>query len=268
MMICNVSKELFGVVNKDIDFLLRENFNKELIKELYFIPKRVDISLIDEKFQDIKYIDKVLNTINSFREIDIEKLILDKFRSFEEDTGYELLDGKLYVIIGLDTSTIYSTVVDGEEVTVLLLEATNGDKATLDMLLAHEFTHFIRRQLLKKDIFEGSIGERFVTEGIAGNYSRETVPGKSDSDYCIVKDETVLWVKNNMEKIEEYMRGKIDSSELMKDYFYMYVDTHITGMPARIGYVYGYLKVKEYLEENNLCVKDILGIEWKDILNN
>lgn len=266
MIISNVSEEVFKVTENDFLEILRNNFEKEIIKKLYFIPKRIDASMIDEKLQDKSYMDKVLNTIKYFKDKDIEKLVFDKFKSFEEDTGYELTGGKVYIIIGLDTTTIYSTVVDGEEVTVLLLEATSGDEEVLDMLLAHEFTHFIRKQLLKKDIFEEAIGERFITEGIASNYSREIVPGRVDSDYCIVKDETVRWVKSNIEKIESYMNGKKDRSELMRDYFYMYVDTSITGMPARVGYVYGYLKIKEYLEKNNLMVKDILGIDWKKII--
>ena len=32
------------------------------------------------------------------------------------------------------------------------------------------------------------------------------------------------------------------------------------------GYVYGYLRVKEYLEKNGLKIKDIIKKEWKDIL--
>ena len=36
------------------------------------------------------------------------------------------------------------------------------------------------------------------------------------------------------------------------DYFYMFADTIKTGLPTRTGYVYGYLKVKEYLKNNNL----------------
>ena len=51
---------------------------------------------------------------------------------------------------------------------MVLLESTNGDLDNLDMLLAHEFTHFVRRQIFKRDIFENSIGERFVVENHKG----------------------------------------------------------------------------------------------------
>ena len=136
-----------------------------------------------------------------------------------------------------------------------------------NMLLAHEFTHVVRRQIFKRDIFENSIGERFVVEGIGCNYSREIVPNKEDYEYCIVNKDTVEWVKNNIDKVEEHMYGKMDTNELMSDYFYMFADTEKTGLPARTGYVYGYLKVKEYLENNNLRIKDIIDKDWKDIFN-
>ena len=134
------------------------------------------------------------------------------------------------------------------------------------MLLAHEFTHFVRRQIFKRDIFENSIGERFVVEGVGCNYSREIVPNKEDYEYCIVNEDTVNWVKSNIDKVESHMIGKVDTNELMSDYFYMFANTKKTGLPARTGYVYGYLKVKEYLEKNNLKIKDIIDKDWKDIL--
>ena len=63
--------------------------------------------------------------------------------------------------------------------------------------------------------------------------------------------------------LENKMNGKLDTNELMSDFFYMYADISI---PVRTGYVYGYLKVKKYLEKNNLRIKDILNKDWRDIL--
>ena len=83
------------------------------------------------------------------------------------------------------------------------------------MLLAHEYTHWIREKEIKHDIFEQCIGERFVTEGIACNFSEEVVPN----------------------------------------------------MPVRTGYVYGYIKVKEYMRKNNLKIKDIIKSDWRVVLN-
>ena len=246
---------------------LSDYFNSDLINDLYFKPKKVNKNLIDEKLKNSNYIEKFNNTINRYKDYDIEKLISEKISNFEKDTSFKLDSYKIYVIIGLDTTTIYSIKYNDEDVTVLLLESTNGNMDNLDMLLAHEFTHFVRRQIFKRDIFENSIGERFIVEGIGCNYSREIVPNKEDYEYCIVNKDTVEWVKNNIDKVETHMSGKIDINELMSDYFYMFADTEKTGLPAKTGYVYGYLRVKEYLEKNNLKIKDIIDKDWKDILN-
>ena len=259
-MIINTCKEL-NEINDLPDYL-----SSDLVNELYFKPKKVNKDLISNKLNDTLFIQKINNTMASFGNVNVEQLLYEKISQFESDTTYKLDAYKIYVIIGLDTTTIYSIKYKDEDVTVLLLESTNGDMDYLDLLLAHEFTHFVRRQVFKKDIFENSIGERFVVEGIGCNYSREIVPNKDDYEYCIVNEDTVNWVKSNINKVESHMIGKVDTNELMSDYFYMFADTKKTGLPARTGYVYGYLKVKEYLEKNNLKIKDIIDKDWKDIL--
>ena len=247
-MIHNTCKNIIEI-NDLYDYL-----SSDLINELYFKPKKVNKDLIKIKLNDSSYIEKFNNTINNYKDCDIEKLISEKINRFEKDTSFKLDSYKIYIIIGLDTTTIYSIKYNDEDVTVLLLESTNGNIENLDMLLAHEFTHFVRRQIFKRDIFENSIGERFIVEGIGCNYSREVVPNKDDYIYCIVNKDTVEWVKNNIDKVEEHMKDKLDSNELIYDYFYMFADTIKTGLPTRTGYVYGYLKVKEYSENNNLKV--------------
>lgn len=259
-MICNTCKNILEI--KD----LYDYFSSDLLNELYFKPKKVNKDLINEKLKDFKYVEKFNKTINTYKEFDIENLISKKINDFELDTSYKIDNYKIYVIIGLDTTTIYSTKYNDEDVTVLLLESTGGDFDNLDMLLAHEYTHFVRKQEFKRDVFENSIGERFIVEGIGCNYSKEVVPNKEDYIYCIVNKDTVEWVKNNIDKVEEHMKDKLESNELMYDYFYMFADTTKTGLPTRAGYVYGYLKVKEYLKNNNLKVKDIITKDWKEIL--
>ena len=97
----------------------------------------------------------------------------------------------------MNTTTIYSTKYQNEDVTVILLESTLVIEENIKMLLAHEYTHWIREQEIKHDIFENCIGERFVTEGIACAFSEEIVPNKSESYYIIVPDTTIQWVKDN-----------------------------------------------------------------------
>ncbi len=45
----------------------------------------------------------------------------------------------------------------------------------------------------------------------------------------------------------------------------MFAKTRLADMQVRIGYVY--LKVKDYRERNNLQIKDIAKIDWREILN-
>ena len=259
-MIYNTCKKIKGIED------LYNYLSSDLINELYFKPKKINKDIINNKLNDSKYIEKLGNTINTYKNLDMVDIITKKINEFELDTSIKLDNYKIYLIIGLDTTTIYSFNYNNEDVTVILLESTNGDIDNLNMLLAHEFTHFVRKQIFKRDIFENSIGERFIVEGIGCNYSREIVPNKEDYEYTIVKEDTVNWVKNNIDKIEKHYIGKIDTNELMSDYFYMYADTKKTGLPARTGYVYGYLKVKEYLEKNNLKIRDIIDKNWEDIL--
>ncbi len=266
MLVKNISHRLFIDNTKNIVDLLMDNFSNKMLDDIYFIPKKIDKKLINEKLKDKIYIDKVLKTINYFKDKNIEQLIYKKFDFFSDYFNIEP-NAKLFIIIGLDTTTIYSTYFEGEDITVLLLEATNGESNILDMLLAHEFTHFIRKELLDKNIFEDSLGERLVTEGIASNYSEEVVPNMLESDYCIVNAKTVDWVKNNMDVIRQDIKNKTNTDELISNYFYMYANLQNSNMPVRTGYVYGYLKVKEYLEKNNLKIKDIIGIDWRIIIS-
>lgn len=252
---------------KNID-LSNENeickyWNSNDLKELYFEPKKVNIGKMDSILSDDLYKDRLKKTIDFLNKNDVENLISELIKDFESDTGKNVDSEKIYVIVGFNTTTIYSVNAFGEDVTALCLEAINGDFDKLKMLIAHEFTHFVRKKLLNKDIFNESIGERMVTEGIASNYSREMVLGKEASEYCIVSEDTINWVKENMDFLENYTKGKLESNELMSDLFYMFAEIDF---PVRTGYVYGYFKVKEYLDKNNLKIKDILQIDWHEIL--
>ena len=258
------------IYNTCINVLSLDNLSNylssDLLNELYFIPKKVDKKLINKILNNPEYVEKVNRTINLYKNLSLEKFISDKIANFELDTCQRIESYKLFLIIGLDTTTIYSFKYKGEDVSVLLLESIDGNMEKLDILLAHEFTHWVRKQSFQKDIFEKSLGERFIVEGIGCNYSREIVPDKKDCEYCLVNDSVVTWVKNNIDKVEEKMMGHLETNELMSDFFYMFADTRKTKMPARVGYVYGYLKVKDYLEKNNLRIRDIINIDWKEIL--
>lgn len=173
-------------------------------------------------------------------------------------------EGRLYLILGCATTTIYTVTFDGEDASVLCVESLGGDLGTLALYLAHEYTHFVRKALRAGDIFESCVGERLVTEGIAESYSRDRVPGRRDADYCIVSEETVSWVDAHKGELEAFVRGGLESTDLMEPLFYMFAQTDF---PVRTGYVLGYRAVRGYLGERGLETKDILGIDWHCILS-
>lgn len=82
----------------------------------------------------------------------------------------------------------------------------------------------------------------------------------------MVDNKKVLWVKNNINKLDEYIKNEKNKNSLMSCFFKMNAKTELENMPTRTGYVYGYFKVKEYLDKNNLKIKDIIGINWGKIL--
>ena len=256
------------IQDKDIKEMLEEYFleNKTLLEALYFKPKKIEETQIREKLQNEDYLRKVENTIANARKINIEQAIPDSIQEIAESLQNKGVDQDLYIILGLDTTTIYAVPYQGRVVTVLLLESTMAEKENIQMLLAHEYTHWLRGRAFRHDIFESCVGERLVTEGIACNFSEKTVPNKEASYYCIVPKQTVTWVENNMEKLEELMKDRLDKNELIYDFFYMFANTSLPDMPVRTGYVYGYLKVKEYMKYHHKTIEELILEKWEVIL--
>ena len=257
---------VFNTVNTDdlnsAEAIMRY-WDSELIRKLYFLPKRVTEEQKNSFLNSASYAAVTGQLKHMMETINPEKECLDMIHAFEEDTGYVSGDAQLYLILGCGTTTIYTAEYEGKEVSVLCMESLHGSTERLKLLLAHEYTHLVRKAVLKKDIFEECIGERLAAEGIAENYSREQVPGRADSEYCIVHEDTVRWVKENLSWLEGMTDMHLEDASLMKDLFYMFADIDY---PVRSGYVYGYLAVKHYLERNHMQVRDILLTDWHEIL--
>ena len=237
------------------------NSNKTILEKLYFIPKKVDRIKFDIKNKE--FLANINRMQQYYQNINIEEEIKECIETFEKELNISIGSETLYLIIGYNTTTIYSTSYNDKNVTVLLLESTK-DLDYLKMLLAHEITHWIRAKAFNHDIFEKCIGERFITEGIACNYSREIIKNKEDSYYCIVPSDTVNWCKSNINFLGTNIKEHLNDNSKMYDFFYMFAKINF---PVRTGYVYGYLKVKEYLEKNKLKIKDIINIEWQKIFD-
>lgn len=234
-------------------YLVDNYFNNDILNDIYFKAKNVDKSNIN--------ITNINRVIELYKDIDLVEYIKSKINYFNNNTGFNMDNKDIYVIIGLNTSTIYTTKYKDKDVTVICLESTNGFNY-LDMLLAHEYTHYVRSKYINHDIFESSIGERFITEGIACVYSKY-ISNMEDYECCIVPIETYNYVLNNIDMLDNMIKDNLDSNKDMYKYFYMYAKVDI---PVRCGYVYGYIKVMEYLKNNNLNINDIITIDWKDVL--
>lgn len=241
--------------------------NYNTLKDIYFEPKKIEKDKIEEIIKSRDYQKVLLDTITNLNNINLNEVFANIINELGNILNYKDINKKVYVIIGLNTTTIYSTKYKNEDVTVILLESTLGLEENIKMLLAHEYTHWIREKEIKHDIFEQCIGERFVTEGIACNFSEEVVPNKPKSYYTIVPNTTVEWVENNIETIDKFVEPELDKNNMMYDFFYMFAKTKIPNMPVRTGYVYGYIKVKEYMRKNNFKIKDIVKSDWRVVLN-
>lgn len=241
--------------------------NYNTLKDIYFEPKKIEKDKIEEIIKSRDYQKVLLDTITNLKNINLNEVFANTLNELGNILNYKDINKKVYVIIGLNTTTIYSTKYKNEDITVILLESTLGLEENIKMLLAHEYTHWTREKEIKHDIFEQCIGERFITEGIACNFSEEVVPNKPKSYYTIVPNTTVEWVENNIETIDKFVEPELDKNNMMYDFFYMFAKTKIPNMPVRTGYVYGYIKVKEYMRKNNLKIKDIIKSDWRVVLN-
>lgn len=251
-------------VEKSIKNYINDNY--EILDDIYFTPKKIDKEKIENIIKDKEYKNLLLNMISNLKNIDLDKTFASILNELGNILNYKNVSKKIYIIIGLNTTTIYSTKYKNEDVTVILLEATLGLEENIKMLLAHEYTHWIREKEIKHDIFESCIGERFISEGIACNFSEEIVPKKMKSYYCIVPDKTVEWVENNIQLLDNLVQHDLDKKDMMYDFFYMFAKIRLPNMPVRTGYVYGYLKVKNYMKKHSLKIRDIINIDWKIIL--
>lgn len=265
MMNINVVCNFIRDTESDTRHLLERYFieNSNLLDSIYFIPKKMNKENIYMKLSNEDYIEKIDSIRKLYNSINLESFINNAISSFLLETKQSIDSQEVYIIIGLESTTIYSTKYNDKNVTIILLESA----ISLDylvMLLAHEFTHWVRAKYINHDIFETCIGERFITEGIACAYSKEKVPNKNTHEYCIVPESTVKWCEDNIEKLDRLVIDKLDDKDDMAKYFYMFAKIDI---PVRTGYVYGYLKVIDYLAKNKENIKDILTINWKDIFN-
>lgn len=242
--------------------------HRELLDAMHFSPKGFPTSQeVNGRFKELGHrrFTKMLYSIGTDFTGFEERLIstTERLLGTLEYTGTEQ---DVYVIVGLDCTNIYSTQFRGSQITVLCLEATDGDFDVLELLLSHECHHWKRQQQLSNNIFTSTVGERMVSEGLASYFSQEVQPGHEISDYCYVPPDTVQWVVDNWNLLDD-IHDDLNSSRWMAAFFSRNPSEQmVDGMPPRTGYVFGYLKVRQFLSVIQKDASQMAGIQWNAVM--
>lgn len=255
MKIIDTRSDLSSCEPEELDVYWRS----ETLERLYFFPKDVDAQRREACLRDAAFRAGLRENLHVFGPPGAEKLCTAIWRHLEEETGYRVENGTLTLLFGCGTTTIYTL---GED-TVLCAESLNGERERLEMLLAHEYAHLVRRACLRRDLFSTCVGERLVTEGLAENFAREMVPGHPDSFYCISDEERVRWTRAHLAFLETRLEGHREDALRMRELF---ACDAVQDFPVRTGYVYGYDAVRRSLERKGLTARDALMLDWHELL--
>ena len=136
-----------GTIKTSIKNYIHNNYN--ILKDIYFEPKKIEQEKIEEIINSVEYQKVLLDTITHLNSINLDIVFENTVNELGNILDYRNIDKKIYVIIGMNTTTIYSTKYQNEDVTVILLESTLGIEENIKMLLAHEYTHWIREKEIK-----------------------------------------------------------------------------------------------------------------------
>ena len=244
------------------------NPNFELLNSIHLKPKGFD----SEKSAIIRMENLGKDRFNKLRDnignseifersiISATETILGQFKRAPRDMD-------VYVIVGLDCTNIYSTDYDDKTVTVLCLESVNGNLSDINLLLSHECHHWVRSTYYNEKLFGNCVGERIATEGLAINYSEYLFPGYQPFEYCYVPEKTVKWVSDNWSQVDQIISERLFHNDITSNFFTRNRTSGlIPGEPPRIGYVYGYMKIKNYLNIIQASPIDSVDLDWKTIL--
>jgi uncharacterized protein YjaZ len=251
----------------------------ENYKEMYLEPHKTELQNLHFEAKGFPNEAQYLTRIKQLGKTHFEDMILEiqKTDDYEKQVVH-LTEGVLnqlhkstvqqevYVIVGLDCTNIYSVKFKNKTVTVICLESVKGSLEGLKLLLSHECHHWIRQLSFDYDLFESSTGERIITEGLASVFSEELIPDLNVSEYCYVPKSTVDWTMKNLLNLDNLILPNLGDNSLTSGLFSRTPSVQlISGMPPRVGYVYGYLKVKEYKENVNKNCVDLKNIKWEDV---
>ncbi|MDP9727398.1 DUF2268 domain-containing putative Zn-dependent protease [Alicyclobacillus tolerans] len=229
--------------------------NWDILNKIHFQPKNfMSLSQIKQQVQQIDW-EKYLSLYHSMTDMmSFEKSIVEITERLCQLLEYPLNEQDIYVIVGLDCTTIYSTIYKNRSITVLCLESTGGDLREIELLLAHEAHHWKRQTMLQRDIFNTNVWDRCMTEGLSICFSESIQPDRPVYEYCFVPPETFLWTQANDEKLHDMMQSEDQLDDLKMQILFTRHPSFLpfSGMPPRSGYVFAYLTVKSYLTNINM----------------
>jgi Predicted Zn-dependent protease len=238
--------------------------NSAILEEIYFKPKGFEskekiLKRIEEMgFEFFSELRKSIGNINDF-EYMIQSTANDILKEFNQ----VVIDTNVYVIIGGNCTNIYSTEYDGRTITVICLESIQGEIEKIKLLLSHEIHHWIREKKVKDGLFGVCNGERAVTEGLAINCSEFLFPGYRACEYCYVSDSTMNWVIEHWVEVDRLFLEQAKQNDLTSGFFTRNKTPNlIRDIPPRIGYAYGYLKVKNYIRNEGGTPIKLVGVPW------
>lgn len=196
-----------------------------------------------------------------------ESKIVSKTDRILNQLNFHPLDQHVYVIVGLDCTTIYSVPFEGQDVTVICLESVRGEISQIEFLLAHECHHWLRQSYFTHNVLASWLGERIVTEGMAAAFTQELIPGRSTAQYCFVNQDVVAWVDSHWEELDDLISSQAETADLMAALFSRNsCSTIFSGMPARTGYVYGYYKVRNCCRNLAISPVQLAAADWASVL--
>ncbi|TCL75085.1 uncharacterized protein YjaZ [Hydrogenispora ethanolica] len=243
--------------------------NRELLEAIHFQPKGFPtVASILKRVGGLGqgHFAPLRSNIGTFEAYETEivritQAILDRFGA-----GAVIPEVELYVLVGLDCTNIYATPYGGRDVTVLCLESVQGDLQWLRLLLAHECHHWLRDRYFPGRLFGDCIGQRAVTEGLAIACSEWLFPGYPAHEYCYLPESTLQWVAAHWESVDRVFRAQARENDNRSGFFTRNATSGLLpGECPRIGYAYGYLKVKQYLAAHNLTPAAAVDLDWEKV---
>lgn len=164
----------------------------------------------------------------------------------------------VYLVVGFFSADGFTVDVTGWPVIGIGLERYR-DFRLLNIILAHEYSHYARRLSLGSSVEPGSetLGRKLLAEGLSVAFSRHVYPRRKLEDHLLMSRRRLNWCRKNEALLESIAREDLGSSRLVPTFFGR--GKPDVGIPPRTGMYLGYRLVERALEERGQGVLEGLG---------